>query len=243
MGVPGVRNLDVSVTLDLMIHDIDLALALAGTRPDEIKAEMIADRNGLADHVRTTLHFPGGVTAELESSRVAEARDRIMTIAYDGGAEVAVDFIARTFDNPAGLPLDPDFQRTPSAQDSLGANVAAFLAAVRGESESCAADGAAGLAALERPWRSMRPAARAAASEPAFDGGRARSKARAPLSHTQSFEPRHDRESPLRPQPHRAHPCGQCPHRLMNVLFARSAGGRFLLRIDDTDLERSTKGP
>ncbi|MCW5723487.1 MAG: glutamate--tRNA ligase [Maricaulaceae bacterium] len=28
---------------------------------------------------------------------------------------------------------------------------------------------------------------------------------------------------------------------LMNVLFARKAGGRFVLRIDDTDLERSTK--
>jgi predicted dehydrogenase len=149
MGVPGVRNLDVSVTLDLMIHDIDLALALAGARPDGIEAEMVADRNGLADHVRTTLHFPGGVTAELESSRVAEARDRVMTIAYEGGDEVAVDFIARTFENPAGLPLDPDFQQNPSAQDSLGANVAAFVGAVRGESERCAADGAAGLAALE----------------------------------------------------------------------------------------------
>jgi predicted dehydrogenase len=149
MGMPGVRNLDVSVTLDLMIHDIDLALALAGTRPDGIEAEMIADRNGLADHVRTTLRFPGGVSAELESSRVAEARDRVMTIAYEGGDEVAVDFIARTFENPAGLPLDPEFQQKPSAQDSLGANVAAFVAAVRGEGESCAADGAAGLAALE----------------------------------------------------------------------------------------------
>ena len=149
MGVPGVRNLDVSVTLDLMIHDIDLALALAGARPDRIEAEMLADRNGLADHVKANLHFPGGVTAELESSRVAEARDRVMTIDYEGGAEVAVDFIARTFKNPAGLPLDPDFRQKPSAQDSLGANVAAFLAAVRGADDGCAADGAAGLAGLE----------------------------------------------------------------------------------------------
>ncbi len=149
MGPPGVRNLDVSVTLDLMIHDIDLALALAGARPDTVEAEMLADRNGLADHVKARLRFPGGVIAELESSRVAEARDRVMTIDYDGGAQVAVDFIARTFENPAGLPLDPDFQQKPSAQDSLGANVAAFIAAVRGDGEGCAADGAAGLAGLE----------------------------------------------------------------------------------------------
>jgi len=149
MGVPGVRNLDVSVTLDLMIHDIDLALALAGARPDRIEAEMIADRGGLADHVRTTLHFPAGVTAELESSRVADERERVMTIDYETGAQVSVDFIAKRFDNPTGLPLDPDFADTPSAKDSLGANVAAFVNAVRGRGKDCAADGAAGLAAIE----------------------------------------------------------------------------------------------
>ena len=44
MGPPGARNLDVSVTLDLMIHDIDLALALAGERPTQVSAELLADR-------------------------------------------------------------------------------------------------------------------------------------------------------------------------------------------------------
>ncbi len=149
MGTPGVRNLDVSVTLDLMIHDIDLALALAGARPDRVEARMLSDRGGLADHVVTTLHFPAGVTAELESSRVADARERVMTIDYESGADVSVDFIARRFENPAGLPLDPDFEAKPSAKDSLGANVAAFVAAVRGQKNGCAADGTAGLAALE----------------------------------------------------------------------------------------------
>jgi len=73
----------------------------------------------------------------------------VMTVDYSGGASVAVDFIAKRFDNPAGLPLDPDFAETPAAKDSLGANVAAFLAAVRGDGHGPAADGAAGLAALE----------------------------------------------------------------------------------------------
>lgn len=149
MGVPGVRNLDVSVTLDLMIHDIDLALALAGARPDRVEAELVSARGRLADHVRTTLHFPGGVTARLESSRVAEARDRVMTLDYESGAQVSVDFIERRFDNPASLPLDPDFDTKPSAKDSLGANVAAFVAAVRGDGGGPGADGAAGLAAME----------------------------------------------------------------------------------------------
>lgn len=149
MGPAGARNLDVSVTLDLMIHDIDLALALAGARPQRVEAELLAERGGLADHVRCTLHFDGGVSATLEASRVADGRDRVMTLDYDGGARVAVDFIAKTFDNPAALALDPDFAETPSAKDSLGANVAAFLAAVRGDAHGPAADGPAGLAALE----------------------------------------------------------------------------------------------
>jgi predicted dehydrogenase len=153
MGVASARNLDVSVTLDLMIHDIDLALALAGARPDRIEAEMLENRAGLADHVKTVLHFPGGVSARLEASRVAPDRDRVMTINYDGEAVVSVDFISRAFDNPAGLALDPGFNDTAMAKDSLGSNVAAFVRAARGHDSRPAADGAAGLAALEAALR------------------------------------------------------------------------------------------
>jgi len=63
MGAPSARNLDVSVTLDLMIHDIDLVLALAGTAPEQIEARMMAERAGLADHIYTTLKFAGGLEA------------------------------------------------------------------------------------------------------------------------------------------------------------------------------------
>jgi predicted dehydrogenase len=153
MGVPSARNLDVSVTLDLMIHDIDLALALAGARPDRVEAEMLENRAGLADHIKAVLYFPGGVEARLEASRVAADRDRVMTIRYDGGASVGVDFISRAFDNPGGLPLNPEFNESPMAKDSLGANVAAFITAARGGDSAPAADGAAGLAALEAALR------------------------------------------------------------------------------------------
>jgi predicted dehydrogenase len=153
MGVASARNLDVSVTLDLMIHDIDLALALAGARPDRIEAEMLENRAGLADHVKAVLHFPAGVAAHLEASRVAPDRDRVMTIDYDGDAVVSVDFISRAFDNPAGLALDPEFNDTAMAKDSLGSNVAAFVSAARGHDSRPAADGAAGLAALEAALR------------------------------------------------------------------------------------------
>jgi len=154
MGVPSARNLDVSVTLDLMIHDIDLVLALAGAAPDRVEAQMVDGRAGLADHVRCTLEFASGLTAELESSRVAEARDRVMEIGYADDRSVKVDFIARTFEASPGLALNRDFADDPSARDSLGANVAAFLDAVRADgSGSPAADGEAGRVALETALR------------------------------------------------------------------------------------------
>ncbi|MFW6413331.1 MAG: Gfo/Idh/MocA family protein [Oceanicaulis sp.] len=153
MGVPGVRNLDVSVTLDLMIHDIDLALALAGVRPETVEARMIENRAGLADHVHAELRFPGGVVCTLESSRVAPARDRVMAIDYEDGGRVEVDFIEKRFEASEGLPLDPGFAEAPRAQDSLGANVAAFLDAARGGSGGPSADGQAGLLALETALR------------------------------------------------------------------------------------------
>ena len=150
MGVPSPRNLDVSVTLDLMIHDIDLVLALAGARPEKIEAVMEADRGGLADHVTATLTFPDGMTASLESSRVAEDRDRVTRIGYRGGASVEVDFIARTFVNESGLPLDAEFDQSSSAKDSLGASVSAFLSKVIDPGFAApSADGQAGLLALE----------------------------------------------------------------------------------------------
>ena len=153
MGPPGVRNLDVSVTLDLMIHDIDLALALAGSQPVRVEAEMIADRARLADHVVATLTFEDGLVCTLESSRVAEGRDRVMALSYDGGGQAEVDFMAKRFETSGGVRLNADFADRPEARDSLGANVQAFLSAVRGGSSGPAADGRAGLLALETALR------------------------------------------------------------------------------------------
>ncbi|WP_019961465.1 Gfo/Idh/MocA family protein [Woodsholea maritima] len=147
MGTPSARNLDVSVTLDLMIHDIDLALALAGSEPVKIEADMGENRAGLADHITAFLTFADGSTARLESSRVARDRDRVMSVDFANGDEVEVDFIAKTFKTSNGLPLNPDFAETAMAKDSLGANVDAFIRAALGETTT-GASGADGLAAM-----------------------------------------------------------------------------------------------
>ena len=140
-GTPNARNRDISCVLDLMIHDLDLALALSGARPSRVEAE------GAFDAVQARIAFDSGLEARFEASRVASERARTMRIAFPSG-EVAVDFLQPAFENRSGVALDPLFAAAPAARDPLAASATAFLAAVRGEGAPIA-DGADGLAALE----------------------------------------------------------------------------------------------
>ncbi|HEX6859137.1 MAG TPA: Gfo/Idh/MocA family oxidoreductase [Caulobacteraceae bacterium] len=124
-GTPSPRCQDVSVILDLMIHDLDLALALAAAEPIAVEAE------GSPDEVWAEVTFGDGFTAEFRSSRIAEARERTMRIDYPAGA-LEIDFGARTFNNATGYPLDEGFAETPAGRDPLGASVREFLDTVRG---------------------------------------------------------------------------------------------------------------
>ncbi|KSB87848.1 oxidoreductase [Caulobacter vibrioides] len=131
-GTPSDRNLDVSVVLDLMIHDIDLALALCAADPVAVEGEGEADRGYGLDWVKVEATFANGFTAVFDSSRVADARERTMKVVFPSG-EVEIDFLARTFRNTTPFPLIEDFTETPAGKDPLGQSVAGFLKAVRGE--------------------------------------------------------------------------------------------------------------
>lgn len=139
-GTPNTRNRDISCVLDLMIHDLDLALAMSGDEPVAVEAE------GEFDRVRAEVTFSSGWTAVFEASRIAEARRRVMSVEF-GDGRVDIDFLAPSFVNTTSLPLDPDFAQTPDGKDPLGVSVARFLAAVRGEGTPVAsgADGARAL--------------------------------------------------------------------------------------------------
>lgn len=131
-GTPSDRNLDVSVVLDLMIHDIDLALTLCEGEPIAVEAEGAVTRSTSLDWVKAEATFDNGFTAVFDSSRVAEARERTMKVVYPSG-EVEIDFLQRTFRNTTPFPLIENFTETPAGKDPLGLSVAGFLKAVRGE--------------------------------------------------------------------------------------------------------------
>jgi predicted dehydrogenase len=70
------RSLDVDVVLDLMIHDLDIVLDLAGTLPEEIRAAGISILSDKVDIANVRLAFPGGCVANLTASRVSTERVR-----------------------------------------------------------------------------------------------------------------------------------------------------------------------
>ena len=135
IGPPNPRNLDVSVVLDVMIHDVDLALALGDGEPAMVEADGAALANATLDRVDAEIEFDGGFVARFRTSRIAEGRERTMRVVYPSG-EVRVDFLTHAFTNTTPFKLDPNFEETPAARDKLSASLAAFIAAVRGEREA-----------------------------------------------------------------------------------------------------------
>lgn len=71
------RANDVSVVLDLMIHDIDLLLELAGSPVAKLTASgSRASDSGYLDYVTATLGFANGIVATLTASKVTHRKIR-----------------------------------------------------------------------------------------------------------------------------------------------------------------------
>ncbi|HWA01178.1 MAG TPA: Gfo/Idh/MocA family oxidoreductase [Caulobacterales bacterium] len=125
------RSADVSVTLDLMVHDFDLASQLIHAEPSRIGAVGKAHHGPSADKIDARLYF-AEAEASFTSSRIAADRKRTMRIVYPSG-EVRVDFLARTFENSTKFALNADFAETALGRDPLGQNVSRFIDAVLGK--------------------------------------------------------------------------------------------------------------
>jgi len=70
------RSLDVDVVLDLMIHDVDIVLSLAGAEPAEIRAAGVQILSEKVDIANVRLQFPNGCIANLTASRISTERVR-----------------------------------------------------------------------------------------------------------------------------------------------------------------------
>ncbi len=88
------RSTDVGVVLDLMIHDLDLLLALVGSSVRTVTASGLSVFGGHEDVASARLEFANGCTAEVMASRASAVPSRVMQVwSAEGYAEL--DFAQR----------------------------------------------------------------------------------------------------------------------------------------------------
>jgi predicted dehydrogenase len=97
------RATDVDVVLDLMIHDIDLALAITGETPSRVEAIGVAVLTESEDLANARLEFPSGAVASLTASRVSPERLRKLRV-FAEHAYFTLDCLAGTAES---LVVDP----------------------------------------------------------------------------------------------------------------------------------------
>src|SRR6202795_2769822 len=76
LGVFTPRSLDIDVVYDVMIHDLDILLALVGAPVTDIKAIGIPVLTDKVDIAHARLDFASGAVANITASRVSTERVR-----------------------------------------------------------------------------------------------------------------------------------------------------------------------
>jgi len=146
------RSVDVDVILDLMIHDMQITLAVAGETPTEIRAVGVPVLTDKVDLCHAWIEFPSGLVANLTASRVSAerirklrlfARDSYFSVDYAEQSVSAAQLVRQEGAPPRIAPRTVAVEK----REPLASELDAFLAACRGE-PSAAVGGRAGRDAL-----------------------------------------------------------------------------------------------
>ncbi|GAB4483401.1 MAG: Gfo/Idh/MocA family oxidoreductase [Thermodesulfovibrionales bacterium] len=85
------RGTDVDVTVDLMIHDIDIVLSLVRSKIREIRATGDSIMTGKIDVAKAWIEFDNGCKALITASRLAPEKSRRLRVHQDD-AYISVDY-------------------------------------------------------------------------------------------------------------------------------------------------------
>ena len=88
------RGTDVSVILDLMIHDIDIILSLVKSNVNYISANGVAVMSDTPDIANVRIEFDNGCVANLTSSRISMKKMRKMRV-FQKDAYIGIDFLEK----------------------------------------------------------------------------------------------------------------------------------------------------
>ncbi|MBS1741975.1 MAG: Gfo/Idh/MocA family oxidoreductase [Bacteroidetes bacterium] len=86
------RGTDVSVILDLMIHDIDIILSLVKSNVSHISANGVAVMSDTPDIANVRVEFDNGCVANLTSSRISMKKMRKIRL-FQKDAYIGIDFL------------------------------------------------------------------------------------------------------------------------------------------------------
>ncbi len=86
------RGTDVSVILDLMIHDIDIILTLVKSNVNYISANGVAVMSDTPDIANVRIEFDNGCVANLTSSRISLKKMRKIRL-FQKDAYIGIDFL------------------------------------------------------------------------------------------------------------------------------------------------------
>jgi predicted dehydrogenase len=134
------RATDVSVILDLMIHDIDIILDLVDSPLQQISASGIAVLSNSIDIANARLEFENNCVANVTASRISRKRERKLRI-FQKDAYLAADFQDRILsvnrkgeaDNSSGHRDIVHEELSYEDNDALNLEVLDFIDAIRGQ--------------------------------------------------------------------------------------------------------------
>ncbi|HEV7848620.1 MAG TPA: Gfo/Idh/MocA family oxidoreductase [Mycetocola sp.] len=104
LHITGVRHspyaprIKTGVAWDLLVHDVDLAINLAGAEPNRVEARLgffhPESEHNAEDVAETTLNFPAGTIAQVSASRIGQRKIRTLSI-YEIDRLIEVDLLRR----------------------------------------------------------------------------------------------------------------------------------------------------
>ncbi len=163
------RGTDVSVVLDLMIHDIDLILSFIQSPISDIRASGVGILTPSVDIANARLEFANGAVANVTSSRVSMKQERKIRF-FQHHSYISLDFqaknvtvmkraagikdllpeilLGKTDFKPEQLMDIKNFDASLSEKDALALELESFVNCIA-ENKKPVVDGAAGTRALK----------------------------------------------------------------------------------------------
>lgn len=131
------RGTEVSVVLDLMIHDLDLVLDIAGSEVESFDASGMSVLSATEDIANARIRFKNGCVANVSASRISPEGERTMQV-FQSNNCISMDFTAnagKVFSKSSPEEISSEAVSFPE-KNALAAEIDDFVKAVQRTKES-----------------------------------------------------------------------------------------------------------